>query len=147
MGVISGWRTKFLQAMWQGQNKNNKLAVSCWVSASPLWEEEKGEKEEEEETHVSACRRLDSSCPRVSLSLSSRFPFLQKVPGRSRSDLLESPGDYHPTLGPFWHCSPAAFTCLCPSRDCEFPDHRARPVFPHIHPQWTANSRYSMNAH
>lgn len=93
------------------------------------------EKREEEETQVPACRRLDPNCHRFSLSLSSHFPFLQEVPGSSRSDLRESPGDYHPTMGPFWHCGPAAFTCRCSLRDREFPDHRAPPVFPHMQPQ------------
>lgn len=51
-------------------------------------------------------------------------------------------GSYHPVLGPFLHGCSDGFTHLYLT---EFPDHRAQ-AFLHTHPQYLANSGYSVDA-
>ena len=146
MGVISGWRTKFLQAMWQGQNKNNKLAVSCWVLPLPSGKKRKGRRRRRRR-HT--CLPAGGWTPAVPGSPSAFPPAslsCRKFQGALGVISWNRQGTIILLWGPFG-IAVLLLSLVSVPRVTEFPDHRARPVFPHMHPQWTANSRYSMNAH
>lgn len=141
--------TPVISQLGEGQAAAQTPQTAGWcllfsLFPSPLGGREK-KIEKEEETYLPACSRSDSNSQRLSPSFPPTVPFLQKLPGSSRRDPQKMRGTYHPVLGPFRHCWSDGFTCLHPSLDCEFPDHRVMPVS-HRHPQHLVNSRYSVNA-